>query len=218
MAQQTAFKRLAKPLALKLISKVKLLNAKKLQQQYSKINLCCGPIKLKDYINIDLNPEADLVLDLEHQNLPFDSNSMDVLVCISAINYFSKSRGETIVNETYRVLKPGGIARFAVQDLVVLAEKYLNRDEAFYFQKNADGTDRFHGETFAEKLNSWFYGYETSEYKSGKYMYDYETLARIFQHAGFSKVTQKQYMESAIAEIEQIDNRPEQMFFLEAIK
>lgn len=218
MVKQTAFKRLAKPLALKIISSIKLMKAKKLQQEMSKINLCCGPIKLDGYINIDLNPQADLVLDLDYQNLPFDANSMEVVVCISAINYFSKKRGEAIINETFRVLKPDGIARFAVQDLVVLAQKYLDRDEAFYFQKNADGSDRFYGVTYAEKLNSWFYGYETAEYKSGKYMYDFETLALLFKKAGFKKIEQKSYLESAIENIHAIDNRPDQMFFLEAVK
>jgi len=49
-------------------------------------------------------------------------------------------------------------------------------------------------------------------------VYDFESLALLFKNAGFRTVEQKKYRESVLADIEKIDNRPEQMFFLEATK
>jgi len=182
-----------------------------------KINLCCGPIRLPGYINIDIVPDADVVLDLEKELLPFPDESVDTLVCISAINYFSRQRGLEILKEVYRVLAPNGVARFAVQDLRVLASKYLNQDRVFYFEKLQDGRDRFPGKTFAEKFNEFFQGFQSCG-KFCKFVYDFETLALAFREAGFGIVEQKEFRQSRIAHVEMIDNRPEQMFFLEAIK
>lgn len=182
-----------------------------------RVNLCCGPIHLEGYINVDLSKTADVVIDLEKELLPFPDQSIDVVVCISAINYFTRQRGEEIIRDVQRALKPGGIARFASQDLRILSAKYLSRDREFYFQKLPDGRERLPGRTFADKFNAFFYGFETVG-KHCKYVYDYETLASIFTEAGFGKVSLARYRESAIPGIESIDNRPEQMFFLEAVK
>ena len=107
--------------------------------------------------------------------------------------------------------------RFGVQDLEIIAKKYLDKDTDFFFQKLPDGRDRFVGATIADKVNAWFYGFEING-NPCQYVYDYESLSLLFKEAGFSTVERKQYMESRIAEIKLIDNRPEQMFFLEAIK
>ena len=107
------------------------------------INIGSGSIMLPGYWNIDISDGADLILDLEHQLLPFQDASMDV---------------------------------------------------------------------------AWFYGYKTAKHKVCQYVYDYETLADLFYVAGFRVVKQMAYGESSLPDVHLIDNRPDQMFFLEAIK
>ncbi|MBN1755108.1 class I SAM-dependent methyltransferase [bacterium] len=187
-------------------------------RRYDKVNLCSGSILLSGYWNIDLFPGADFMADLEKSLLPFPDNSMSVVVCISSINYFSRERGSAIIKDVRRILKPGGIARFASQDLQLIARKYLERDRDFFFEKLPDGQDRYPGATFGDKFNAWFYGYQTSQGKHCRYFYDYESLEVLFREAGFKVVEQRVYMDSRLPDIEKIDNRPEQMFFLEAVK
>ncbi|KPA17014.1 radical SAM protein, partial [Candidatus Magnetomorum sp. HK-1] len=182
-----------------------------------KINLCSGSRKLFGYINIDLQPGSDIIIDLEHKLLPFPDNSASVIVCISAINYFSKQRALEIIRDVYRVLMPGGITRFATQDLRILVEKYLQNDSDFFFQKLSDGKERFPGISFGDKLNNFFCGFQANN-KTCKFVYDYETLSSLFKEANFCSIKQKKYHESDIPEVAKIDNRPEQMFFLEAHK
>ena len=188
------------------------------KRSYKKLNLCSGGTLLKGYWNVDVAPGADLIFDLSRDNLPFKDNSMSVVVCMSAINYFSRARAQEIIKETYRVLETGGVARFGVQDLQNIAQKYISRDVDFFFQRLPDGRERFVGETMADKINSWFYGYEAYGRRPCKYVYDFETLALLFEKAGFKKIAQRVYRESSIPEINLIDNRPDQMFFLEAMK
>jgi len=157
----------------------------------NRINLCCGSRKLPDFCNIDISTDADLVLDLEKTLLPFRDNQCEIVICISAINYFSRQRGLQIIKDAHRILEPGGVARFATQDLRLIAQKYIKYDKDFFFQKLVSGKDRFEGETIGDKFNSWFYGYKTSGGKYCKYFYDFESLALLFKKAGFTMVEKK---------------------------
>ena len=183
-----------------------------------RLNLCSGPIKIPQYLNVDICPQADLYLDLEQHALPFRGDSFQSVICISSINYFSKNRARFIIKEVYRVLQPGGIARFATQDFRSITEKYLQNDTNFFFEKLPNGKDRFIGDTICDKINSWFYGYAFAKGRSCRYFYDFETLAALFHDAGFRTVEKMNYTESRLPNIELIDNRPDQMFFLEAVK
>jgi predicted SAM-dependent methyltransferase len=194
----------------RLRRKVSLLNI-------SRVNLCSGTHKVAGYYGIDINSCADLRLDLEAYDLPFDPNTLEVVVCMSAINYFSRERSQQLIDQVYLALRPAGVARFGVQDMKALAMKYVSADKEFFFQKGVDGTDRFEGPTIGDKFAAWFYGYIAG--KGGcKYFYDYESLAYLFQCAGFSVVERRKFRDSRIEDVALFDNRPDQMFFLEAVK
>ena len=183
----------------------------------TKLNLCSGHQEIPGYTSADFNFVANLTINLSRGKLPFKSDSIEVVTCISAINYFTRERGQEIVNEIYRVLCIGGLARFSSQDLEWIAKRYIEKDAEFFFQKLPNGKERFEGKTMGDKFNSWFYGYKTSG-GSSKYFYDYDTLADLFITAGFSVVEKRGYMDSRIEKIELIDNRKNQVFFLEAVK
>jgi hypothetical protein len=121
------------------------------------------------------------------------------------------------VNEAYRVLKAGGIARFGVQDMESIARRYVERDEQFFFQTLPNGQERFEGATLGDKFAAWFYGYAIKGVPC-QYFYDYESLAHLFKVAGFSVIEKRAFQDSRLESIQMIDNRPDQMFFLEAVK
>ena len=182
-----------------------------------KVNLCCGPKQVHGFFGIDVIAGCDLHLDLSRYNLPFADDSLEAVVCMSAINYFTRRRAEELVRETFRALRPGGVCRMGVQDMRVLAERYLRNDTEFFFQRLPDGRDRFEGPTLGDKFSAWFYGYAIMGMPC-RYFYDYDSLAYLFKEAGFPIVEQKQFRESRLKDIELIDNRPDQMLFLEAVK
>jgi predicted SAM-dependent methyltransferase len=182
----------------------------------ARVNLCSGRQTIPGYTSVDFGGVAEIKLDLSKNDLPFKSGSVKSVVCISAINYFTRSRADEIVREIFRVLEPGGIARFGVQDMESIAKRYVEKDVDFFFQKLPDGRERFEGQTLGDKFAAWFYGYMAVG--PCRYFYDYDSLAYLFKTAGFAIVEKKQYRESRLEHIELIDNRPDQMFFLEAIK
>lgn len=182
-----------------------------------KINLCCGNQRIPGYFGIDFVRGVDLYLDLSKNDLPFEDNSLDAVVCMSAINYFTRTRGQELIEEIYRVLRPGGVARFGVQDMEGIASRYVDKDTEFFFQKLPDGRDRFEGPTLGDKFAAWFYGYAIKGIPC-RYFYDYYSLAFLFSSAGFTLIERKGFQESRLEHIRMIDNRPDQMFFLEAVK
>ena len=183
----------------------------------SRINLCSGSSRIPGFFNIDIAAGADLRIDLARKNLPFSPNSIDVIICMSGINYFSRRRASELIKQCHTILKPGGIVRFGVQDLEMLTRLYVQKDISFFFQKLPNGKDRFEGPTLGDKFVAWFYGYVAGGYPC-RYFYDSDSLSFLFKEAGFSILDRKAYRESRIDSIERIDNRPEQMFFLEAVK
>jgi len=186
-------------------------------REIRKVNLACGSQKVPGYFGIDVVEGADLRLDLAKMDLPFAASSLETVVCMSAINYFTRVRAQQLVCEMHRVLRPGGVCRLGVQDMKSLAERYVRGDKEFFFQKLPDGRDRFEGPTLGDKFAAWFYGYAVGTHRC-EYFYDFESLAHLFREAGFSVIERKAYRESRIADVERLDNRADQMFFLEAVK
>ena len=182
-----------------------------------RINLCCGSQKIPGYCGIDLCLGADMVINLAKRDLPFGTGSLETVVCTSGINYFTRARARFLIREVCRVLKPAGIARFSVQDMEAIARRHVEKNVDFFFQKFPDGRERFDGPTIGDKFAAWFYGYRTAGGPS-RYFYDYNSLAYLFNEAGFSIVERRSYCDSRLPEIHRIDNRPDQMFFLEAVK
>ena len=183
------------------------------------VNLCSGEVILNEYINIDLDSRSELKLDLEKRLIPFQDNSIDRVVIMSAINYFTYDRASIIIDDIYRILKPGGIIRVGVQDLELISKKYLDKDYKFFFQTNKSFMQRFHGETLGDKINYFFYrGGSGIRNKHHKYMWDFNSLKFLFHNSGFEKIENKNYLESSIPNIDKIDNRAEMFFYLEASK
>ncbi len=75
------------------------------------LNLGCGYRKMgsPDWINIDSRDEVnpDMVLDVT-QGLPFEDNSVDEIKCIDFLEHVPIGKTIALVEEIYRVLKPGG--------------------------------------------------------------------------------------------------------------
>ena len=77
-----------------------------------KLNLGCGMMTWKGYVNCDFYPSAygstpDVGCDVRH--LPFSNETADAIVSIHTWEHFSRREVDTIVEEWKRVLKRGGM-------------------------------------------------------------------------------------------------------------
>jgi len=171
-----------------------------------KLNLCSGYDKLVGYINLDKVFGYDLV-----RELPFETNSVEIVSVSHGLNYFSYTECESLVSEIYRVLKPTGVVRASLPDLRRWAKYYLDNDIDFLFQKY-NGKDRFIGTTAGDKFIGQVYHY------GAKYFFDFDSLKVIFSKAGFTTIENRPYLDSRIEEVKLLDTRPELSFYIEAVK
>jgi len=83
-----------------------------------RLNVGCGNQRMPGWIGIDLvrTSATDIVRDLT-RGLPFEDSSVDEILCDNVLEHIGPNEDFIFVlNELYRVLKPGGLATLIVPD------------------------------------------------------------------------------------------------------
>lgn len=132
--------------------------------------------------------------------IPFVDNCADFIYCSHFLEHLTRQQGLTLIRETYRVLKKGGVARVSVPDLSKAIDLYSSGDKDAALKLLYDGAD------------------SGNEFARHKYMYDHEILGDFLREAGFEQITRCQYQQGRTPDIEFLDNRPEHSLFVEAVK
>lgn len=90
-----------------------------------KLNLGCGRRFHPDWDNLDFVPQIEGVI-VHNLTKPLPYPTSSVACCHSAhvLGHFRKEDAKAFLTEQFRVLEPGGIARFAVPDLQQVIHEY----------------------------------------------------------------------------------------------
>ena len=173
-----------------------------------KLNIGCGNVKFPDWINIDIEPGADLVVDLRN-GLPFNNDSADFIYNEHFIEHLKFEESEKAVKEFFRVLKKGGILRIATPDLDYVIKKYSND------WKNQDwltGTGFEYIKTKGQMINTSMreWGHE--------YLYNEEDAINLLKKAGFKRITKHELNESNYPDLSNRETRKDSKLILEAEK
>ena len=106
MALQAYRRVYGKAILLSPINRFKATRFKKMRPL--KLNIGCGKAKLSGWVNIDIEPGADLVIDVK-KGLPFDDNSVDFIYSEHVLEHLIFEEGEGVLREFERCLKGGGV-------------------------------------------------------------------------------------------------------------
>ena len=167
------------------------------------INFGCGSIQPSDWLNIDLDPEFNT----EHKNLNLiPDNSCDLIVCHAIICCVKYHDIEKVLSEFHRVLKPGGVVRISLPDIVSGFEAYRNKDISF-FPNSEDDLDK--------RFSAWLTWYS----QSASLLTD-KALQYKLQDSGFSSVSKTEFKQTAYSneKIYELDTREHEFYFVEAQK
>jgi predicted SAM-dependent methyltransferase len=74
------------------------------------LNIGAGRTYIPNFVNVDIDPKADVCVDLSKDRLPFEDNSVDLIFSYHAMEHIPDYL--FALSEIYRVLKHGG--RFLV--------------------------------------------------------------------------------------------------------
>lgn len=89
-----------------------------------KLNLGAGDSKIPGFTSVDLYDEAaDVKADI--CDLPFDDDSIDEIVAYQVVEHVPYNKSQTMFEEMYRVLKPGGKATVETPDIDYVCQKIL---------------------------------------------------------------------------------------------
>jgi SAM-dependent methyltransferase len=198
------------------------------------INLGCGTVTAPDWINLDNSPGARLakfprlrwflwkvgflsnthyqarwpqsliIRDLR-KPLPFSDASVDYVYTSHYLEHNSLADARKLLQEIYRVLRPGGIVRIVVPDLALGAHRYLEAIRANPEDASA-----------APEFLNWLQLTRSNVRDPHLWMYDAPSLTAMLRGCGFNKIVVCEYREGCVPDCKILDNRPEESLYIEA--
>lgn len=160
----------------------------------ARLQLGAGQHLIPGWFNTDYFPRAEVFFLDVTKIFPVPSNSFDFIFTEHHIEHISYKDAVFMLKECYRILKPGGTIRITTPDLRNTLLNYLD-DTAF--KKGLLGSTEsyirsgfYNAENYipvddylkAHLVNDTFLNYEH------KFIYDFESMKRILQHAGFVNI------------------------------
>lgn len=178
--------------------------------EIKRLNWGCGSWQPDGWINSDVKsgPGVHLVGDIRN-GLSLEDDSIDYAVSIHVLPEFTCGEIVPVLQELRRVLKPGGVLRLALPDLMKAVAAYEHGDRNYFLIPDEDA--RSLGAKLVMQL--LWYGYSKSLFTSE---YIEETLA----NAGFAEIRRCAFHATASRwpEIVELDNRESESLFVEAVK
>ena len=173
-----------------------------------KLNLGCGNAKLSDWINVDINPDADVITDFRN-GLPFNDNTFQFIYSEHVLEHFSYPEAQMILRECYRVLSDQGVMRIAMPDLDYLIRKY---GSDWKNQEWLSWAEYDFIKTKGQMMNivfSWW---------GHKYLYNEEDLNNQLEIAGFPDPERMNWSVSHFPELCCLETRKDSKLIIEVIK
>lgn len=146
------------------------------------LNVGCGPKIRRSFINLDYawRPGIDLCWDIT-KGLPLEDNQLQGIFTEHCLEHIGFDECKLVLEEFFRVLKPGGMVRIVVPD----AEHYLD----IYQSAQKGEPIQF---PYTQPLNTTPMMYVNEIFRGfgHKYAYDAQTLTQLLMRAGFTDVQQ----------------------------
>jgi predicted SAM-dependent methyltransferase len=92
------------------------------------LNVGCGShfVSSEEWTNLDFVSTSNQVI--AHnllEGIPFPDDSFDLVYHSHVLEHFTKKDGKRLIQECFRVLKPGGVIRVAIPNLEEIVKNYL---------------------------------------------------------------------------------------------
>ena len=155
------------------------------------INVGCGRYEIPGFISVDFYTEQyygggnfkRTHYDMRNDDLPFASNLADTIYCSHVIEHIETNYVSYFLEQSLRVLKPGGILRIACPDSLFLY-KAMKEFPQYYcwhpmYQSPDDAVKCFVDEVATHRINLTSYGLENSISH-----YDYGALMKRLREGG----------------------------------
>lgn len=165
--------------------------------RHLQLHIGSGPYNLDGWINLDIFP-AQLSTNVLW-GLPFtDGQCRTVFLSHLLEHLFYPTDAIAMLQEIHRILEPGGVVRIVVPDIEQCLRAYQENNSEF-FEKRVEHWGA--GDGSATRLEH-FLSYAGAGpdpawlFEAHKFGYDFETLERALQRAGFKSIVRSSFMAS----------------------
>jgi len=143
-----------------------------------KLHLGCGARYIPSFIHIDFAdfPHIDYKCNINDLSM-FNDNTVDLIYCSHALEYFDRQKALQVLKEWYRVLKEGGVLRIAVPDFEAIVKVYLK-------YKNLEQQGIL-GPLYGRMVVKTPEGEKVLYHKT---VYDFESLKKLLEFVGFKNI------------------------------
>ena len=151
--------------------------------------------------------------------LPFRAGMFQAVYSSHTLEHLYLEEAQRLLRDCYRVLAPGGVARMVVPDLKAQVQDYLGQRSVWWPEERfvpRTAADRFNRNLCicppARRGGSVLYRLYQSlkDRSSHKWMFDADSLAYHMRQAGFQEVEERQYLDSRISGIGDVE-RPDRL-------
>lgn len=149
-----------------------------------KLHLGCGKRFIPGFIHVDLVrfDHVDYLSSIDRLDI-FQSETVDLIYNCHVLEHFHREKVNSVLEEWYRVLKPGGILRTAVPDFEALCELYTDKKDLSLVIGSLIGKQNF--------LYNVHYN-----------IFDYMTLEKELMSVGFKKVYRYSWRDTEHSEVD----------------
>lgn len=176
-----------------------------------KLHLGCGARIFKNWLNADINIQADCYIDIS-QPLPLPDKSVDFIYTEHLIEHLEYFQAKKFFQECCRILKPNGIIRTATPDLNFYLQGLEQEKTGQLSQKYQDFIQHKRDVyknlvNLPANINSMLN--VICRHHSHKYVYNYKTLMQLLVKCGFKNIKQVEAGKSKFPELNNLENNPQ---------
>ena len=130
--------------------------------------------------------------------IPFADGAVDFVYTSHFLEHLDLAAGLSLLRESHRVLRPGGVIRVCVPDLEKAVQFYLSGDRTRFL--------------------SYFFTDGREVRHRHRSMYDFETLRKALGDAGFVDVLKCEFAAGQTPDLERLDNRSDETLYVEGVR
>jgi predicted SAM-dependent methyltransferase len=132
--------------------------------------------------------------------IPLHDSSADFIFTSHTLHHFYRDEAQALLQDAFRVLKPGGTIRIAVPNLEYIFSLYQRGERE-------------------RALGYFFYSSQPrNQLSRRRYQYDFELLRQMLAGAGYQKIRRCVFRQGRTPDLDQLDNLPQETLFVEADK
>tara|TARA_A100001011_G_C14231991_1_gene809279 strand:- start:500 stop:1159 length:660 start_codon:yes stop_codon:yes gene_type:complete len=169
----------------------------------------------KSQFNLIFFAKTNKILSANCTNLPFNSNTVDVIYSSHMMEHLSRDDAAIFIKECLRVLKIGGALRLSLPDLKIAIDRYIDNGDADFFMECL-----LMEPPKTKSIKSLIKLYLSGGYRNHCWMYDGNSLLKLLESYGFKNSVIMQPGDTGIKNVEGLNlyERSEDSLYVETFK